>query len=343
MAPSTREVLARQKNARVVLGEVTRHRPRGAHGDLRAPRSHERHPVRQPPRRGRLRAVLVRQRPLRGVRPRDEVGRRRARAARPDLRCLRGRRGHRRPAGRRPGPDLRRRRRRPDRGRDGRADRRARATAPSSTTSGGSTPGRPGSSSSTGPTPCCRRSASGSGSGQGAPRGDGRRGQARLDGHRRRRGGTIEFTEPDGSRTPHRDPHEGVGGRGAGEPARCAARRAVRGRGRPRGPRAGQRRPHAPRAPGGVRRRRHDGARGPPRRRAGRHPGVAVRGEGDHRPARRQALPGRVRVLRQGVDGDRSRGSAPSPRSESCASTGSSPGCCGWGSTSSTSSASRTG
>ena len=36
IAPTTREVLARQQNARVVLGNVTRHRPRGQDGHLAA-------------------------------------------------------------------------------------------------------------------------------------------------------------------------------------------------------------------------------------------------------------------------------------------------------------------
>ena len=88
---------------------------------------------------------------------------------------------------------------------------------------------------------------------------------------------------------PDRGPHQGVGGRRAGQPPGPADRRAVRGRRRPRRPGAGAARPHRARSPRGVRRRRHDGARRAPGGRAGRHPGRALRREADHPPARRQA------------------------------------------------------
>ena len=70
IAPSTREVLARQKNARVVLGTVTARRPRGTHGHLAGARARVRHALRQPPRRRRRGPVVVRQRPVRPARAR---------------------------------------------------------------------------------------------------------------------------------------------------------------------------------------------------------------------------------------------------------------------------------
>ena len=89
IAPATREVLARQRNARVLLGNVT-------HIDLAAKtvtsRVLDRDTVtalRHPARRGRRGPVLLRQRPLRAVRPGHEVDRRRPRAPRPDLRFVR--------------------------------------------------------------------------------------------------------------------------------------------------------------------------------------------------------------------------------------------------------------
>jgi len=69
---------------------------------------------------------------------------------------------------------------------------------------------------------------------------------------------------------PHRGPHQHLGGRRAGLVARAAARRPRTGHRRPRGPRGGGARLFAARAPGGVRRRRSDGARRPTRGGGGR-------------------------------------------------------------------------
>ena len=128
IAPPTREILSGQKNARVILGEVT-------DIDLEARTVTSQVLGRDTVtsydslhRRRRRRPVLLRQRPLRRVRPRHEEHRRRPRAARPHLRRLRDGRARRDPRrGRRPPADLRGRRRRPDRRGDGRPDRRARA------------------------------------------------------------------------------------------------------------------------------------------------------------------------------------------------------------------------
>ena len=92
VAPATREILKRQRNARVILGDVKKIDLDGPHRHLVRPRDRDRHALRQPHRRRRLRAVLLRQRPLRRVRAGHEEHRRRPRAARPDLRRLRARR-----------------------------------------------------------------------------------------------------------------------------------------------------------------------------------------------------------------------------------------------------------
>ena len=76
--------------------------------------------------------------------------------------------------------------------------------------------------------------------------------------------------------------------------------------GAPAGPvRADRRqpRPHPAGLPGGLRGRRHDLARQPARRRPGRDPGRQVRRQGDRRPAQGQARAEAVQVLRQGLDG----------------------------------------
>ena len=92
--------------------------------------------------------------------PGHEDHRRRPRAARPDLRRLRDGRDRRQPGReRRPPADLRGRRRRPDRCRDGRPDRRARAPHPAPRLPGDQHPPRRGSSWSTPRRRCCRRSA----------------------------------------------------------------------------------------------------------------------------------------------------------------------------------------
>ena len=120
------------------------HRRRGPDRDLARAEPDHRDAVRHADRRGRRGSVLLRQRPVRRVRTRHEEHRRRPRAARPDLRRLRAGRDRRDRRGDRPAADLRRRRGRPHRGGDGRADRRAGAPHPARTTSGGSTPATPG-------------------------------------------------------------------------------------------------------------------------------------------------------------------------------------------------------
>ena len=55
IAPSTREVFAAQRNARVLLGEVTGHRPGLTHGHLAGTGSGDRHAVRLADRGRRVR------------------------------------------------------------------------------------------------------------------------------------------------------------------------------------------------------------------------------------------------------------------------------------------------
>ncbi len=173
----------------MILGEVTDidlenrtdHLPRPQPGDGDA--------VRHADRGRRGRAVLLRQRPVRRVRPGHEEHRRRPRAARPDLRRLRARRDLRQRGGDRAPAHLRGRRRRPDRRRDGRTDRRARAPdaqarlPPDQHPRGAGDPARcraPGAA-------AVRRQAGREDQGgAGEAR---RRGAARRDGHRRRRVG----------------------------------------------------------------------------------------------------------------------------------------------------------
>ena len=126
IAPPTREVLSRQRNAQVLLGEVTEidlQRKQVTSVVLGRPTVTAYDSLIVAAGAG---AVVLRQRPVRRVRPRHEEHRRRARAARPDLRRFRDGRARGQPRRRRrPPPHVRRRGRRPDRGRDGRPDRRA--------------------------------------------------------------------------------------------------------------------------------------------------------------------------------------------------------------------------
>ena len=125
IAPATREVLRRQQNATVLLGEVTDIDLERAHRDVAGRARAAGHPLRQPDRGRRRGTVLLRQRPVRRVRAGHEVHRRRAGAARAHLRLLRaGRAGH-RPGGGPALPDVRGHRGRPDGRRDGRPDLRA--------------------------------------------------------------------------------------------------------------------------------------------------------------------------------------------------------------------------
>ncbi len=89
----------------------------------------------------------------------------------------------------------------------------------------------------------------------------------------------------------------------AGQPAGPPARRADRCASGPRRPDRREPRPHPARTPRGVRGRRHDLAGQPPGRRPGRDPGREVRRQGDQEPDRGQAAAGAVQVLGQGVHG----------------------------------------
>ena len=100
IAPSTREILSRQNNARVLLGEVTDIDLEARTVTSARARPRDRDAVRLPDRGRRRRPVLLRQRPLRRVRPGHEEHRRRPRAARPDLRRLRAGRARRHAAAR---------------------------------------------------------------------------------------------------------------------------------------------------------------------------------------------------------------------------------------------------
>ena len=124
IAPATREILRRQKNA-TCCSAGHRHRPGRPHRHLAGCARAVGHALRQPD-RGRGRGtVLLRQRPVRRVRP--------GMKSIDDALELRGRifgsfeagRARDRPAGGPALPDVRRRRRRPDGRRDGRADLRA--------------------------------------------------------------------------------------------------------------------------------------------------------------------------------------------------------------------------
>ena len=302
--------------------------------------------VRLPDRGGRREPVLLRQRPLRRVRPRHEEHRRRARAARPDLRRLRaGRARSDARRERRPPAHLRGRRRRPDRCRDGRPDRRARRTAPCKRDFRAIN------------TRQARVDPASTRAGQVLPPFGAKLGEQDQDASSRssasrcmlgamvtdvdERGLEVKFKDGRVERIDRR--HQDLGGRRPGQLARPDALRADRRPARPRRPDRRQPRPHAARSPRGVRGRRHDRPRPPARRRAGRHPGREVRREGDRPPAGGQAAAEAVQVLRQGLDGDHQpvpggRADRPASGSPAC-----SPGCSGWACTSSTSPASRTG
>ena len=124
--PPTREVLSGQEERAGAARRGHRDRPRARTVTSHVLGRETVTPYDSPDRGRRCRPVLLRQRPLRRVRPRHEEHRRRARAARPHLRRLRDGRARRQPGRRRrPPADLRGRRRRPDRRGDGRPDRRA--------------------------------------------------------------------------------------------------------------------------------------------------------------------------------------------------------------------------
>ena len=132
------------------------HRPDQPDRRLGAAGAHLPHAVRQPDHRRRRRPVLLRQRPFRRVGAGHEDDRRRAGAARPHPRRVRAGRAVQRPGAPQEAADVRRGRRRPDRRRDGRADRRNWPTRRSRAASGTSTRPRPRSSCWT-PRPRCFR------------------------------------------------------------------------------------------------------------------------------------------------------------------------------------------
>ena len=126
IAPPTRMILRKQKNAQVLLGNVT-------HIDLanRTVRSELLGhtyvtPYDTPDRRRGRGPVLLRQRPFRGMGARHEVDRRRAGVACPHPRRVRAGRAVQRPRPAREAADVHGRRCGPDGRRDGRADRRTR-------------------------------------------------------------------------------------------------------------------------------------------------------------------------------------------------------------------------
>ena len=144
IAPPIRGVLRRQRNATVLMGDVEA-------VDLAAPVAARpvagrrgRRRLRQPDRRGRRAAVVLRPPGVRGVRAGDEVDRGRAPAARADLRRLRGGGGRARSGAAEDVADVRRGRRRRHRRRDGGPDRRALAPRPARQLPADRPGGRPG-------------------------------------------------------------------------------------------------------------------------------------------------------------------------------------------------------
>ncbi len=110
IAPTTRLVLRKQKNVQVLLGEIEAIDLHGQDGDLEVDDDGNGHRVRQPDRRRRSAAVLLRQRPVLDVRAGNEDHRRRARTPRPHPRRVRSRRGLHRPRRAGTPADVRRRR-----------------------------------------------------------------------------------------------------------------------------------------------------------------------------------------------------------------------------------------
>ena len=219
IAPPTREVLAKQKNAKVLLGEVT-------DIDLQAQTvtSHVLGRETVTPYDSLIVAAgssqsYFGQRRVRRVRPRHEEHRRRARAARPDLRCLRARRARcdaRRE--RRRAAHLRGGRRRPDRCRDGRPDRRAVPAHPQPRLPRHQLAQRPGHPRRRGRPGAAAVRGQARGQDQARAREARRRGAARRDGHRRRRGrprGQAQGRHRRADRVRHQD----LGGR-ASRPTR---------------------------------------------------------------------------------------------------------------------------
>ncbi len=219
IAPPTREILRGQKNANVILGQVD-----DIDLEARTVTSTVLNRTVVTPYDSLIVAagagsVLLRQRPVRRVRARHEEHRRRARAARPDLRRLRAGRDLRGRGGDPAAADLRGRRRRPHRGRDGRPDRRARAPHAVQGLPPDQHPRGPHHPARRRPARCCRRS---------APSWARRRKKAleklgvevQLGAHGRRRRRVGPRRAGQGRHPPpHRGHHQGVGRRRAGEPA----------------------------------------------------------------------------------------------------------------------------
>ena len=255
--------------------------------------------------------VLLRQRPLRPSRAGHEDHRRRAGAARADLRRVRAGRAGDRPGEDRAAPDVRGGRRGPDRRRDGRADRRALPPGPAQ--------GLPPDRHHEGPDRPAGRGAGGARL-RSVPKlsADGRQHPARTSASRCT--WTPRWSDVDAPAStyettptaPHVHPVrlQGVGGGGVRLARWASAGRARRHRGRPRRSGAGQSRPHAARSPGGLRRRRPDGPEQPPGRRAGGDPGWPARCQDDPRADRRKAGTRRRSTTRTRAAWPRSPGSA---------------------------------
>ncbi len=331
IAPPTRMILRKQKNAQVLLGEVT-------HIDLAKKTVRSKllgHTYVTPydtlDRRRGCRPVVLRQRPFRRVRAGHEDDRRRAGTARAHPRCLRAGRAVQRPGTAREAADLRRRRRRSDRCGNGRADRRTRRPHAQ-----GRVPAHRFHQGAGDPAGRRTRGAAADGrearqEGAGAAREDGRRDPAQRNGHRRR----PQRHHGQGFRrhhSPYRVRDQGVVGRSVGQPAGQADRRSVRRRGGPRRTGQGAARPVGSRLPERLRDRRHGRRRGRARHGAGRDPG---------RQVRRQRDQGRAEGRRPTANASRSststrgrwrrcRDSPRWPRSARSSSAASSPGWRGW-------------
>ena len=254
IAPTTRVILRRQRNVQVLLGDVT-------HIDLsRKVRcvgpawSQLRNPLRQPDHRCRGRPVLLRQRPIRRIRARHEVHRRRVGTAGTHPERVRGGRTVQRSGAAEEAAHVHRRRRRTDRRRDGRPDRRTGRLHPE-----GRLPphrldqgtGHPARRRPRGAAAVWReaRQASRRAAGE-----DGRRNPARGDGDRRRprrhHGQGLRRHHP-----AHRIGVQGVVGRGLRQLVGPGSGPAVGRRTRPRGPGQGVARPVVARPPQRLRRR----------------------------------------------------------------------------------------
>ncbi len=264
IAAPLRDVLKRHRNVECVLADVVDVDADGPPGRGRAPRRGARHAaLRRPGRRRRRAPVLLRSRRVRALGARDEDRRGRARDPPPGVRGVRARRDRDRPRGAAPLAHLRRRRRRPHRGRARRADPRAGHPHPARGVPAASGPRTPGS--------CC----STAGARRSPP--SGRRCRRKAAAALRELGVELHIgsivTDVDGDGLEVRDRagtttrypagHRAVGGRCRGTTGGRGARRGHRGRPRPRRAHRGAAGPHDPRSPGDL------GRRGPdePRRR----------------------------------------------------------------------------